>query len=159
MERYENFSTAPKTVNILGWWKRMANALPILSEFARSVLAIPASSAKSERVFSRGSNIVTIKRTRLNPKKVEEILVIGENKKKVAAFMQKTTYEVKKTEKNIFAEIDIKEIVRKHEEEEMESEEDSDDGAEAFESEEEEAKSSEEYDSDSDDLTDDEMDA
>ena len=159
MERYENFSTAPKTVNILGWWKRMANALPILSEFARSVLAIPASSAKSERVFSRGSNIVTIKRTRLNPKKVEEILVIGENKKKVAAFMQKTTYEVKKTEKNIFAEIDIKEIVRKHEEEEMESEEDSDDGAEVFESEEEEAKSSEEYDSDSDDLTDDEMDA
>ena len=102
---------------------------------------------------------MTIKRTRLNPKKVEEILVIGENKKKVAAFMQKTTYEVKKTEKNIFAEIDIKEIVRKHEEEEMESEEDNDDGAEVFESEEEEAKSSEEYDSDSDDLTDDEMDA
>lgn len=157
MERYENFSTAAKTVNILKWWKRMANALPILSEFARSVLAIPASSAKSERVFSRGSNIVTIKRTRLNPKKVEEILVIGENKKKVAAFMKKTTYEVKKTEKNIFAEIDIKEIVKKHEEEEMEeSEEDSDDGADAFESEEEEAMSGEEY--DSDDLTDDEMD-
>ena len=69
MEQYENFSTAAKTVNILRWWKRMANALPILSEFARSVLAILASSAKSERVFSRGSNIVTIKRTRLNPRR------------------------------------------------------------------------------------------
>ena len=82
--------------------------------------------------------------------------MIGENKKKVSAFMKKTTYDVKKTEKNIFAEIDIKEIVRKHEEEEMESEEDSDEGAEAFESEDEEAMSGEEY--DSDDLTDDEMD-
>ena len=157
MERYENFSAAAKTMSVLGWWKMMANALPILSEFARSVLAIPASSAKSERVFSRGSNIVTIKRTRLNPKKVEEILVIGENKKKVAAFMKKTTYDVKKTEKNIFAEIDIKRILRKHEEEEMESEEESDDGAEAFESEEEEAMSGEEYDSDN--LTDDDVDA
>ena len=82
--------------------------------------------------------------------------MIGENKKKVAAFMKQTSYEVKKTEKNIFAEIDIKRIVRKHEEEEMESEEESDDGAEAFESEEDEAMSGEEY--DSDDLTDDEMD-
>ena len=45
--------------------------------------------------------------------------------------LQKTTYEVKKTGTNIFAGIDIKEIVRRHEEEEKASE-DSDDGADAF---------------------------
>ena len=45
MDRYESFSTVEKQASVLSWWKRMTNALPILSEFARSVLAIPASSA------------------------------------------------------------------------------------------------------------------
>ena len=46
-------------------------------------------------------------------KKVKEIVVIQENTEKVTAFLQKTTYEVKKTGTNIFACIDIKEIVRR----------------------------------------------
>ena len=50
------------------------------------VLAISASSAKSERVFSTGGNIVTVKRTRLNPKKVEELIIIKENKVNVEYF-------------------------------------------------------------------------
>ena len=156
MDQCESFSTVPKGVSVLSWWQRKANALPILSEIARSVLAIPASSAKSERVFSKGGNIVTVKRTRLNPKKVEKILVIQENKKKVKEFLKKTSYEVKATEGKGFDEIDMKEIVRVHEEEE---EEDSDDGADAFDSDDEEAES-EEYDSDdfTDESTDNEAD-
>ena len=98
----------------------MSNALPILSEIARSVLAFLASSAKSERVFSKGGNIVTVKRTRLNPKKVEKIVIIQENKKRVKEFMKKTTYEVKPNEGKCFSEIDIKELVRVHEEVEEE---------------------------------------
>ena len=155
MERYESFALASKEASVLDWWKRMANALPILSEIARSVLAIPASSAKSERAFSKGGNIVTRKRTRLNPNKVEKIVVIQENRKKVKEFMMKTTYEVKKTEGKGFGEIDIKEIVRIHEDE-QDNEEDSDDGADAFDSDEDEAES-ENY--DSDDFTDDESEA
>ena len=77
--------------------------------------------------------------TRLYPKKVKEIVVIQENTEKVAAFLQKTTYEVKKTGRNIFAGIDIKEIVRRHEEEEEAASEDSDDGADAFDSESDDA--------------------
>ena len=129
----------------------MSNALPILSEIARSVLAFLASSAKSEGVFSKGGNIVTVKRTRLNPKKVEKILIIQENKKRVKEFLKKTTYEVKPNEGKVFSEIDIKELVRVHEEEE----EDSDDGADAFDSDVEEGDS-EEYDTDdfSDEFTD-----
>ena len=73
------------------------------------------------------------KHTRLYPKKVKEIVVIQENTEKVAAFLQKTTYEVKKTGRNIFAGIGIKDIVRRHEEEE-EASEDSDDGVDAFDS-------------------------
>ena len=162
MERYESFTLAPKDASVLDWWKKMASALPILSEIARSVLAIPASSAKSERVFSKGGNIVTAKRTRLNPKKVEKILVIQENKKKVREFLSKTTYEVKKNAGKGFWDIDIKEIVRLHEEEE---EEDSDDGADAFDSDGDgEEVESEQYDSEdfsdefSDEFTDDEAD-
>ena len=137
VDRYESFNICAKSVRAL--WKKFGPTLPILSGFARSVLAIPASSAKSERAFSKGGNIVTRKRTRLNPKKVEEIVVIQENTEKVAAFLQKTTYEVKKTGRNIFAGIDIKEIVRRHEEEEEAASEDSDDGADAFDSESDDA--------------------
>ena len=108
VDRYESFNICAKNESVRAWWKKFGPTLPILSGFARSVLAIPASSAKSERAFSKGGNIVTRKRTRLNPKKVEEIVVIQENTEKVAAFLQKTTYEVKKTGTNIFAGIDIK---------------------------------------------------
>ena len=64
--------------------------------------------------------------------------MIQENTEKVAAFLQKTTYEVKKTGRNIFAGIGIKDIVRRHEEEE-EASEDSDDGVDAYDSESDEA--------------------
>ena len=104
-------STSVPRMSVRAWWKKFDQTLPILSGFARSVLAIHASLAKSERALSKGGNIVTRKRTRLNPKKVVEIVVIQENTEKVLAFLQKTTYEVKKTETNIFAGIDIKEIV------------------------------------------------
>ena len=146
-ERYETFSTPTKNVSTLNWWKKVAPTLPILANFARSVLAIPASSAKSERVFSKGGNIVTRKRTRLNPKKVEEIVIIQENVKMVNNFLKKTSYDVKKTGVNGFAGIDIKEIVKHYDEEQYSQEEDSDDGAEAFESD-EESKETVEYDTD-----------
>ena len=66
-------------------------------------------------------------------------------------FLRKTTYEVKTTERKGFEEIDIKEIVRIHEEEQ-----DSEDGADAFDSDEDEAESD---DYDSDEFTEDEDEA
>ena len=45
---------------VLLWWKRHQNVLPILSKLSRMVVTIPASSAKSERAFSTGDNIVTV---------------------------------------------------------------------------------------------------
>ena len=83
VERYENFSIQTKSDDILVWWKQHQNILPLLSIAARSLLAIPASSAKSERVYSSGANIVTAKRTRMKPNKVEQTLIIRENKSMV----------------------------------------------------------------------------
>ena len=70
IRRYESFSIAPKDVDILMWWKNHENVLPLLSQIARKILTLPASSAKSERVLSCGWNFVTAKRNRTGSKKV-----------------------------------------------------------------------------------------
>ena len=57
MIQYENFSLAHKASSVLGWWKDHEVVLPILSKVAKKVQG--ASSAKSERVFSTGTNFIT----------------------------------------------------------------------------------------------------
>ena len=61
-KRYESFSLPPKNVSLLECWKCHANVLPLLSKLGKKILTVPASSAKSERVFSSGGNFVTAKR-------------------------------------------------------------------------------------------------
>ena len=51
----------------LQWWKSIGVAnFPIVSKLAKRFLTIPATSAPSERVWSRASNVLTMKRARLN---------------------------------------------------------------------------------------------
>ena len=64
---------------ILDWWKIHEKSLPILSAVARHVLAIPAASSKSERVFSSAGNTVTPKRSRLDADKVEMLVILKQN--------------------------------------------------------------------------------
>ena len=51
--------------------------LPHLSKLARRILAIQASSAKSERVFSSGGLTVTNNRTQLNEERVEDLVYLA----------------------------------------------------------------------------------
>jgi hypothetical protein len=51
--------------NPLDWWRSNAVKFPNLANFARRVLAIPATSAPSERIYSVAGQIVTKKRNRL----------------------------------------------------------------------------------------------
>ena len=83
---------------------------------ARAVLAIPASSASSERVLFTGANVVTKKRTRMLPTKVENSIFINENQAKVEEFKKKTSLDIVKTKGNAFLDINIEEIVRAAEE-------------------------------------------
>ena len=62
------------------------DSLPLPGKLARKYLAIPASSTKSERVFSEGGNVVTQNRTGLEPGKVESIVVINRNKSILNAY-------------------------------------------------------------------------
>ena len=102
MEMYELFSLQSKDCDVLSWWKQHENVLPLLAKIAKRVLAIPASSAKSERVFSTGGNMVTAKRNRLAPKKVEALVLIKENKAKIDAFKLNSDYVLLKTDRNAF---------------------------------------------------------
>ena len=52
----------------------------------RVIFAIPASSAKSERVFSTSGNFVTNKRSSLDPDNVEDLVTIKCNMKLLEEF-------------------------------------------------------------------------
>jgi hypothetical protein len=81
MKLYEEIEDSEEGCNMLAWWKDHQDVLPLLSYLARVVLAIPAASSKSERVFSTAGLVVTPLRNRLDPEKVEDLLMIKLNKK------------------------------------------------------------------------------
>ena len=74
----------------LVWWLENEQFLPLLSKVAKQVLGIPCSSAKSERVFSTGTMMVTKRRNRLGATRIENLLVIKENAKLIEEFKAST---------------------------------------------------------------------
>ena len=56
---------------------------------ARAILAIPASSANSERMFSTSGNMVATKQTNLDPDKVEDLVTIACNLELLKEFESK----------------------------------------------------------------------
>ena len=72
----------------------------MLASLAKRILYIPASSAKSERIFNTGGNIVKAKRNRLTPRNVESLIVIKENMAILEYFLKYGGYEIEKSEDN-----------------------------------------------------------
>ena len=66
-------------VNPLPWWRENASRFPLLSELAHVYLAIPATSAPSERVWSRASRILTCKRSVMKPEVAQGMMFLMEN--------------------------------------------------------------------------------
>ena len=64
---------------VLTWWKSNASTYPYLSQIARNILCIPASSAASERDFSTAGFVIQERRTQLNPETVDDILFLHSN--------------------------------------------------------------------------------
>ena len=60
----------------LVFWRENSNDYPLLSQVARRVLVISASSAQSERDFSSVGRIITDARSSLSARKVEELELI-----------------------------------------------------------------------------------
>ena len=92
-------------MSVLIWWKLNQEELPLLSKLARLILAIPASSAKSERVFSVGGLIVSCRRGSLAPTKVEQLIVLKENRRKVEEFKETSDYKLKAVNGNAFEKV------------------------------------------------------
>jgi hypothetical protein len=66
-------------LSALEYWKMQAVELPLLSMLAKRVLAVPATSAPVERVFSQAGEILNSRRSRLLPKNFETLLFLKMN--------------------------------------------------------------------------------
>ena len=101
--------------------------LPNLSKVAKKVLTVPASSAKSERVFSQSGNFVSKKRGSLAPKKVEELCLIKLNKRMLDHFKESGGYEILPTTADPFNMVNVDLVLQElFEQEEAEADEESD---------------------------------
>lgn len=75
-------------VDVLAWWKKNGSNMPLLSQIARDILAIPMASSSSERVFSAGGSIVTDKRHNLATESVKKLLLVKVNYDKVKSSLK-----------------------------------------------------------------------
>ena len=64
--------------NPLVWWSQNERFFPILSKLAKRILAIPATSCPSERVFSVAGRIVSARRAKLSTSNVSMLLFLKE---------------------------------------------------------------------------------
>ena len=73
-----NNGEVPMNCNPLMWWKANDVHLPYFSILSRRYLAMPATSAPVERLFSVAGQIVTAKRSRLDPETVTLLVFLHE---------------------------------------------------------------------------------
>ena len=78
---YRQLPLCPRSESILTWWKSHADVLPRLTVFAKQILAIPASSSSSERLFSIAGLFDTVKRGNLKLETLETLTLFKTNKK------------------------------------------------------------------------------
>ena len=72
--------------------------LPLSAQIAKRIYTGPVSSVPSERSFSAGGLVVTPKKNRLAPKKVENLVLIKLNKDRIENFKRNSGYSIKKNE-------------------------------------------------------------
>ena len=78
LQQYRCISTMP-TDDVLSWWKKQTETFPKLALLAKGVLAVPATSAPSERIFSIAGLVVQAKRSSFVPENVSKILFMHSN--------------------------------------------------------------------------------
>ena len=75
IDAYFNEKLSPPEVEPLAYWKNHTH-FPILSMMARDYVAIQATSASSERTFSRAKHVITETRTRLGSHPIESLMCL-----------------------------------------------------------------------------------
>jgi hAT family C-terminal dimerisation region len=69
----------PQTADTLTWWQENDTRFRSLATLARKYLAIPATSAPSERVFSLAGNICNRRRACLSPAHLDALVFLNAN--------------------------------------------------------------------------------
>jgi hypothetical protein len=69
----------PQTADPLIWWRENEARFDGLKRLARKYLAIPATSAPSERVFSLAGNICSRRRASLSPDHLDALVFLNAN--------------------------------------------------------------------------------
>ncbi|CAF1471176.1 unnamed protein product [Adineta steineri] len=70
------FDKSKKEAEPLEFWKNHSDKFPFLSQYARSILSIPATTTNVEREFSSAGFILNERRTSLQSNKLDEMLLI-----------------------------------------------------------------------------------
>ena len=81
IERYLSLPKIGLDDDPLEWWKNYSSSFPSLSILSKKYLSMQGSSVPSERVFSKGGNVVNKKRCTLSPKNAEMQIFLAYNKK------------------------------------------------------------------------------
>ena len=77
LEAYLAESTSLRSVSPQSWWESNYARFPLLSEVARSILTVPATSTPSERMSSNAGNILTQQQSSLKPSNVNSIIFLN----------------------------------------------------------------------------------
>lgn len=86
LNQYRLHPSIAITDDPLLWWKLNEIKYPNIARVARKILAIPATSASSERVFSTAGQVLSILRSRLSPGTVEDLVFMNGYYKFVESF-------------------------------------------------------------------------
>lgn len=70
---------APVKVDPTDWWRQNEGTYPLHAKLAKIYLAIPASSASCERLFSVAGNVLTKRRASLSPESTQSIVYVHEH--------------------------------------------------------------------------------
>jgi hypothetical protein len=65
--------------NPLEWWALHKSSYPVLSQVARLLMAVPATSVSSERLFSKAGAVISDRRSKLLPKHAEQLCFLSQN--------------------------------------------------------------------------------
>jgi hypothetical protein len=77
IQQFRCLSIAPD--DVLAWWSTQTETFPTLAMLARIIMAIPATSAPSERIFSIAGLTINAKRSSLAPSTVDKVVFVHEN--------------------------------------------------------------------------------
>ena len=72
-----------KDTHLLTWWRDRKTQFPYLFQAVKALLATPATSVPSERIFSEAGYIARARRSRILPKNLNKFIFIKKNMKYV----------------------------------------------------------------------------